>query len=595
MKRIIIVVLSVGLLTPMLIRSVVASQARTQNSPTLSDPTRAATLNLGNSNIADLQAAFENGTLTAERLMELYLARIEAYDKVGPNINSIISLNQRALGEARARDVERRAGRVRGPLHGIPFSLKDNIGTVDLPTTAGSCLLAGSVPPADAYVVRQLRDAGAILLAKDNLSEFASGGGSVAGATDAAVLKAGAVPQGFSSIGGQTRNPHDLTRAPAGSSGGTGAGIAAAFAQFGLGSDTRGSVRNPSSANGIVGLRPTLGLLSRTGLVPLTLSLDTVGPMARSVYDVALVLGVMAGVDPTDAITQESAGRFETDYTQFLEVGSLVGARIGIGRDFLGSDPETIRIFDEAMVMLERLGAVIVDPVRFPDYVHAMKEPIFPLIRNAEFKAQIADYFETLRPGSPRTVDELTARANAPGSCYLDSSPEKAFALQYTAAYALDLDDPVYLAAVNDGIALVKSGTEAVFANYALDAIVYPTVARPASLIRTEDAAAARAALAEGRTALLAALSEGSKQTQAGRSRATGNESALLIASYSGYPELVVPADTNSDGLPITISFMGQAYSEPKLLSYGYDFEQATRARVLPKNTPVLPGELIAR
>ena len=303
----------------------------------------------------------------------------------------------------------------------------------------------------------------------------------------------------------------------------------------------------------------------------------------------------LAGVDPTDAITQESAGRFETDYTQFLEVGSLVGARIGIGRDFLGSDPETIRIFDEAMVMLERLGAVIVDPVRFPDYVHAMKEPIFPLIRNAEFKAQIADYFETLRPGSPRTVDELTARANAPGSCYLDSSPEKAFALQYTAAYALDLDDPVYLAAVNDGIALVKSGTEAVFANYALDAIVYPTVARPASLIRTEDAAAARAALAEGRTALLAALSEGSKQTQAGRSRATGNESALLIASYSGYPELVVPAGTNSDGLPITISFMGQAYSEPKLLSYGYDFEQATRARVLPKNTPVLPGELIAR
>lgn len=595
MKRIIVVVLSVGLLIPILITGVVSSQARAQNSPTLTDTTRAATLNLGNANIADLQAAFENGTLTAERLMELYLARIEAYDKEGPTINSIISLTQRALGEARARDVERRAGRVRGPLHGIPFSLKDNIGTVDLPTTAGSCLLAGSVPPADAYVVNQLRDAGAILLSKDNLSEFASGGGSVAGATDAAVLKAGAVPQGFSSIGGQTRNPHDLRRAPAGSSGGTGAGIAAAFAQFGLGSDTRGSVRNPSSANGIVGLRPTLGLLSRTGLVPLTLSLDTVGPMARSVYDVALVLGVMAGVDPADAITQESAGRFETDYTQFLEVGSLVGARIGIGRDFLGSDPETIRVFDEAMVVLERLGAVIVDPVRFPDYVHAMKEPIFPLIRNAEFKAQIADYFETLRPGSPRTVDELTARANAPGSCYLDSSPEKAFALQYTAAYALDLDDPVYLAAVNDGIALVKSGTEAVFANYALDAIVYPTAARPASLIRTEDAAGARAALAEGRTALLAALSDGSKQTQAGRSRATGNESALLIASYSGYPELVVPAGTNSDGLPITISFMGQAYSEPKLLSYGYDFEQATRARVLPKNTPVLPGELIAR
>ncbi len=446
---------------------------------------------------------------------------------------------------------------------------------------------------ADAFVVRKLRDAGAILVSKDNLSEFASGGGSVSGATDAAILKAGAVPQGFSSIGGQTRNPHDLRRAPSNSSGGTGAGIAAAFAQFGLGSDTRGSVRSPSSANGIVGLRPTLGLLSRTGVAPLALSLDTLGPMARSVYDVAVVLGVMTGFDPADEITRESVGRFETDYTQFLRIGALSGARIGVGRDFFGEDPEIIRIVDGAIRTLERLGAVIVDPVRFPDYVHAMTDPIFPLIRNAEFKAQIAEYFQARGPQYPATLEELTARANAPGGCYRARSPEKAFALRYSAAHALDLDDPVYLAALNQGVRLVRSGTRAVFANQALDAIVYPTASVGPPLIRSEDQAPGPAALREGETALRAALSGGSTQVQAGRTRDIGNESAILITSYSGFPELVVPAGTTTEGLPVTLSFMGPAYSESTLLAYGYDFEQATGARVLPKNTPSLPEGVI--
>lgn len=552
-------------------------------------------LNLGTASIADLQAAFKNGTLTAEKLIELYSARITAYDKEGPRINSVIALNPKALAEARTLDAERKAGRIRGPLFGIPFSLKDNIDTRDVPTTAGSCLLAGSIPSADAFVVKRLRDAGAILMSKDNLSEFASGGGSVAGATDPAILKAGAVPQGLSSIGGQTRNPHDLVRNPAGSSGGTGAGIASAFAQFGLGSDTRGSVRNPSSANGIVGLRPTLGLLSRTGLVPLSLSLDTVGPMARNVYDIAVILGVMAGVDPADNITRQSAGKFETDYTKFLKVGSLKGARIGIGRDFFGRDPETNRIMDEAIAALKKLGAVVVDPIRFPEYVQVLKEPIFPLIRNAEFKAQIADYLKTLKPGYPKTVDEFAARANEPNSCYLNSSPEKAFALKYTATHALDLNDPVYLAALNHAVTLIKSGAQAVFADNKLDAIIYPTVSQPATAIEPEDVAAGRAAIPAGEAALAAALSAGSRQTQPGRAGASANESALLITSYAGFPELVVPAGMTKDGLPVTLSFMGQAFSEPKILSYGYDFEQATRARVLPKNTPVLPGEAIVR
>ena len=232
----------------------------------------AESVDLSNATIAQIDAAFDKGTLTSEKLVKMYLKRIEAYDKKGPAINAVITLNPQAIETAKALDKERKAKGPRSVLHGIPIILKDNYDTFDLPTTAGSQLLQGSVPPDDAYVVKKLRDAGVVILAKVNLSEFAGSGGSVSGATDPAVLTAGAVPNGFSSMGLQTHNPHDLTRGPAGSSGGTGAGIAASFAQFGLGTDTGGSVRGPSSANGIVGLKPTVGLMSRDGIVPLALS-----------------------------------------------------------------------------------------------------------------------------------------------------------------------------------------------------------------------------------------------------------------------------------------------------------------------------------
>src|SRR4051812_29599912 len=215
---------------------------------------RSTEVSLENATIADLQRAFAKGTLTAEKLTGIYLARIAAYDQQGPAINTVITANPHALDEAKALDAERKAGKVRGPLHGIPIVLKDNYDTYDLPTSAGSQMLAGSIPPDDAYVVKKLRDAGAIILAKVNLHEFAGGGGSVSGARDPEVLKAGRVPNGFSSLGLQTHNPHELSRGPGGSSSGTGAAIAADFAQFGLGTDTGGSIRNPSSANGIVGL-----------------------------------------------------------------------------------------------------------------------------------------------------------------------------------------------------------------------------------------------------------------------------------------------------------------------------------------------------
>jgi amidase len=524
----------------------------------------AATLNLDTASIADIEAAYATGKLSAETVTKEYLARIAAYDKKGPAINAVITLNPKALAEAKALDAERKAGKIRGPLHGIPVVLKDNYDTFDLPTTAGSQLLDGSIPPKDAFVVKKLRDAGAIILAKVNLSEFAGSGGSVSGATDPEVLKKGAVPNGFSSEGGQTHNPHDLTRGPAGSSGGTGAAIAAVFAQFGLGTDTGGSVRGPSSANGIVGLKPTRGLMSRNGIVPLALSFDTGGPMARSVSDLAAALGPMTGVDPGDPATKASEGKSYTDYTQFLKTGSLKGARIGIARDFMGKDAETDRVVETAIATLKKQGAVIVDPIKYPDYLIQAKQPIYNLLVSSEFKAQITDYLKTTKPGYPKTFDELVARANDPKTGY--RSPEKAYALKYTAGLALDLNDPVYLALKNEMLAATKAGITALFTKYKLDAILYPTSPRPATLIVPDSPPKPGA----------------------------GADSATSFANETGFPDLIVPAGMTKDGLPVTISFFGPAWSEPKLIGYGYDFEQAAKAIVLPKYTPALPGDVLS-
>lgn len=523
-------------------------------------PARATTLDLGTATIADINAAFAKGTLTSEKLVSLYLERIALYDKQGPTINSVITLNPKALEEARALDAERKAGKTRSPMHGIPVLLKDNFDTFDLPTTAGSQLLEGSIAPDDGFVVKRLREAGAIMLAKVNLSEFAGGGGSVSGARDPEVLKAGAIPNGFSSAGGQTRNPHDLARGPAGSSGGTGAALAAIFGQVGLGTDTGGSVRGPCAANGVAGLKPTLGLMSRDGIVPLALSFDTGGPMARSVYDVAASLSVMTGVDPADPATAASRGKFEKDYTRFLRKGSLKGARIGVNRDFLGRDPETDRIFEESIATLKSLGAEIIDPVKYPDYLLNGRQGVSSLVMASEFKAQIEDYLKTTKAGYPKTLADLVARANDPKTNY--RSPEKAYALKYTASVALDLTDPVFVAARDQGLALTKATVDGLFAKHRLDAMVYPTSPRPAALIQRNTPAP------------------------------TG-DSPTNIANQTGYPDLIVPAGLTKDGLPVALSFFGPAFSEAKLFGYGYDFEQATKARATPKSTPLRPGDVI--
>src|SRR6266540_6047128 len=274
-------------------------------------PAFAKTIDLDSATIADINVAFDAGTLTAEKLVQMCLARIAAFDRKGPALHAVIALNPKALEQARALDAERKAKGRRSPLHGIPVVLKDNYDTFDMQTTGGSVLLEGSIPSKDAFVVKKLRDAGAIVLAKLNMSEFASGGT-------------------YSSLGGQSLNPHDLSRGPSGSSGGTGVAIAAAYAPLGMGTDTGGSIRGPSISNGIVGFKPTHGLLSRSGIIPLALSFDTGGPMARSVYDVAAVLGIMTGVDAADAATKKSEGSLQTDYTKELRADALKGGRIGI-------------------------------------------------------------------------------------------------------------------------------------------------------------------------------------------------------------------------------------------------------------------------
>jgi len=524
----------------------------------------AAILDITTASITDVQAAYASNKVTAVQVTQAYLARIAAYDKQGPNINAVILLNPNALADAKALDAERKAGKVRGPLHGVPIVLKDNVDTFDMQTTAGSQLLKGSIPSKDAFIAKKLRDAGAIIVAKVNLSEFAGSGGSVSGDKDPAVLLAGAVPNGFSSMGLQTRNPHDPTRGPSGSSGGTGAAIAAAFAQFGIGTDTGGSVRGPSSVNGIAGLKPTIGLLSRSGIVPLALSFDTAGPMARNVSDVALALGAMTGVDTADAITATSKGKAESDYTKYLKPGALKGARIGIARDFLGKDEGVDAVIASSIETLKKLGAVVVDPVTYPDYLLDAKGPIYNLLVASEFKAQLTDYLKTLKPGFPKSFDEVVAKANDPATGY--ASPEKAYALKYTAKLALDLDDPVYLALKNQQVPAVRAGMEALFAKYKIDAIVYPTSVRPAPLIVPAEPPKA----------------------------ALSTDSVTNLANESGFPDLIVPAGMTKDGLPVTISFFGPAFSEGKLIGYGYDFEQATKALRTPVTTPGLPSDKIS-
>jgi amidase len=503
-------------------------------------------IDLDSATIADINAAFNGGTLTAEKLTQMYLARIQAYDRQGPAIRAVLAINPNALETARMLDAERRSKGPRSPLHGIPVVLKDNYDTADMPTTGGSVLLEGSVPPDDAFLVKKLRAAGAIIIAKVNLSEFASG-------------------SAHSSLGGQTRNPHDLTRTPAGSSGGTGAAIAAAYASVGLGTDTGGSIRGPSTANGIVGLKPTHGLLSRDGIIPLALTFDTGGPMARSVYDVASALGVLTGIDPADPATKKSEGRFETEYTKYLKLDALKDARIGIARDFLGADGEVDWVVEAALDAMRRRGATVID-VRIPRWLLEAKGEFYNAIRYPEFATQIGEYLKTLGPRYPKSIDQLIEHAMRVNGLREDGAgPNPArWALMKREAGSGALDDYRYTAVRDHALPLARAVVEGILTSQKLDAIVYPTAPR--------------------RPALIVAPPE----VPGG-----GPASAANIANLTGFPDLIVPAGFTGDDLPVGLSFLGPAFSEGKLLALGYSFEQATRARRLPVHTPKRERETI--
>jgi len=502
---------------------------------------------LSQATVADLQAAFDAGTLTAEKLVRLSLARIEAYDDKGPALNALILVNPQALETARALDAERKSKGPRSLLHGVPVILKDNYDTTDMPTTAGSVFLAGSIPPKDAFMVTKLREAGAIILAKANTSEFASSGKS----------------NGFSSLGGQTLNPHDLARGPAGSSGGSGAAVAAWYAPIALGSDTGGSIRGPCAANGIAGIKPTHGLLSRAGIVPLALSFDTGGPMAKSIYDVAVALGIMTGIDPDDPATNKSLGLAHRDYTVFLKADSLAGARLGVLRDYAGSDPETKAIFEKSLATLRAQGATLVD-ITLPE--HIKNRTFATVVRNADFKGNIATYLATLKPGYPRTLDDLIAASEKFTTPNALGVPNPArWELFKREAIGLPLDDPMYLATRDHGMAMVRDYLNGLLIGEQLDAFVYPTAGQPAQLIdRDYDAPAP----------------------------AGGGGTSL--ANHSGFPDVIVPAGVTSTKLPVTLSFLGPAFSEPRLLGLAYAFEQVTKARVLPATTPALASESLS-
>ena len=490
--------------------------------------------------IDDLQKAFQSGQYSSRSLSEKYLARVAEIDKAGPRVNAVIELNPDALQIAEALDQERRSKGPRGPLHGIPVLIKDNIDTSDrMNTTAGSLALLGSRgAPNDAFVAAQLRKAGAVILGKTNLSEWAN-------------IRSSHSTSGWSGRGGLTRNPYALDRNPCGSSSGTGAAVSANLCVAGVGTETDGSVVCPSSANGLAGLKPTVGLVSRSGIVPISHSQDTAGPMARTVRDVAILLGVMAGADPQDPVTADSQGKVSPDYTKFLDPAGLKGARLGVVRKYCGFNDAVDQLMDTIIREMKRAGAEIVDPADIPTIGKFDESEL--TVFYYELKADLAAYLARRGNTSVKSLKDVIQFNERNRDREMPYFGQDIF-LKSEQKGPLNTKEYLDALALNQKLSRAE-GIDFIMDKFKLDALVAPT-AGPAWL-----------------TDLIN-----------GDHAAGGSSSAAAVA---GYPNINVTAGYLW-GLPVGISFFGRAWSEPTLLKIAYSFEQLTKARQKPRFLPTI-------
>lgn len=483
--------------------------------------------------IAEMAAAMASGKVTSQRLVSAYLTRIRRVEG-RTDLRSIIEVNPDALKIARALDSERAGGNVRGPLHGVPILLKDNIDTLDKTgTTAGSLALVDSRPGADATVTARLREAGAVILGKANLSEWAN-------------FRSFQSSSGWSAVGGACRNPYVLDRNPCGSSSGSAAAVSANLAAAALGTETDGLIVCPASANGVVGIKPTVGLTSRARVVPISRTQDTIGPIARTVADAAAVLGALTGVDDRDPATADSEGNANTDYTAFLDVDGLSGARIGVARQLFINSPETTAMMEDVVAALSSHGATVVDPVEFPSFEEfSSASPEFDVLL-FEFKTDVALYLET-REGGPKTLADLIAFNQANAEAEMKWFGQEIFeAAEATGG----IDDPDYPAKLAASLRISRDeGLDAVLDGDNLDAIIAPTgsPAWPTDLLNGD--------------------------------HFLGGSSSY--AAMAGYPLVTVPMGASFD-LPVGLTFMGRRWAEPTLIKLASGFEAALGARQQP-------------